>query len=88
MTHTITLDVDDSDALTALAVAYPGITLHLAHLAVFRLGLRLAVNDPTLLADELATIGEVRRERRRHGRLAKSEAAITVDRGTGEAGNG
>lgn len=74
MTHTITLDAADANALNELASAYPGITLHLAHLAVFKLGLRAANDNASLLADELATIGELRRERRRAARHAKNGA--------------
>jgi hypothetical protein len=73
MTHTITLDVPDADALTDLASAHPGVTLHLTHLAVFRLGLRQASSNPSLLAVELAAIGQERRERRRRARDAKTE---------------
>jgi len=87
MTHTITLDVDDAATLTDLAAAYPGITLHLAHLAVFRLGLALATGEPTLLAGELATIGEERRERRRQARPAKNEGAAASDSGGQEGGS-
>lgn len=77
MTHTITLDTIDAAALAALAVAFPGITLHLAHLAVFRLGLARATSEPTLLAGELVTISEERRERRRLARPARSEARVS-----------
>ena len=79
MTNTITLDIDDGNALKELAAAYPGVTLHLAHLAVFRIGLTLAVGDPALLAGELASIGEERRERRRHGRIARIDGVAAVD---------
>jgi hypothetical protein len=73
MTHTITLDIDDANALTDLASAYPGATLHLTHLAVFRLGLRQAGGNAGLLGAELAAIGEERRERRRRARDAKND---------------
>lgn len=73
MTHTITLDTDDAAALAGLAAAYPGITLHLAHLAVFRLGLARAKGEPKLLAGVLAAIGEKRRERRRLARPVSRE---------------
>jgi len=82
MTNTITLAEADANALTELAAAYPGITPHLAHLAVFRMGLRVATADPTLLAGELAAINEERCERRRHARLAKNDGAGTAQGGS------
>jgi len=87
MTHTITLDPDDGDALSELAAAYPGITLHLAHFAVFRLGLRAASGDHTLLADELTAISEERRERRRRARTGKNGSALADENGRDGANN-
>lgn len=73
ITHSIALSSDEIDRLSQLVAAYPGVSMHLAHLAVLRTGLRLVGAEPALLAAELTSIGESRRERRRQARNAKKD---------------
>jgi hypothetical protein len=74
ITHSIALSNDEVDRLSELVAVYPGVSMHLAHLAVFRAGLQLVGAEPALLAAELASIGESRRERRRQARNAKKDS--------------
>jgi hypothetical protein len=84
-THSIALSTEEVDGLSHLMAAYPGVSMHLAHLAVFRIGLQFARHDHRLLAAELAAIGEVRRERRLQARTAKKGATPTGATGNGDS---
>jgi len=64
-THALNLDAPDISRLDALTEAYPGASTHLTLVAVVRLGLTLAGNDPALLSAELSAIHTARRERRK-----------------------
>lgn len=83
ITHSIALSTEEADALTHLVAAYPGVSMHLAHLALFRIGLQFARHDHGLLAAELAAIGEDRRERRLQARTAKKGTTPTGATGDG-----
>lgn len=64
-THALNLDVPDITRLEALTEAYPGASTHMTLVAIVRLGLNLAGEDPALLSAELSAIHAARRERRK-----------------------
>jgi hypothetical protein len=71
--RSVSLDLDDVDALRRATSAFPGISQHLAHLAVLRLGLNVAHTTPALLGAELRSIADQRSRRakeKRRGSLA------------------
>lgn len=70
--RSVALDPDDADALQRATSFFPGVSPHLAHLAVLRLGLQLVEETPALLGAELRLIGERRRERARDRRRGQS----------------
>jgi hypothetical protein len=79
--QSIALEARDVTALTSLTTTHPGVSMHLVHLAVFRLGLGFAAGDPTMLAEELAAISAERRERRRQARTTKIHGTVAGQAG-------
>jgi hypothetical protein len=73
-TQSVVLSEADGASLDALAARYPGASLHLIHLAVLRVGLRLTKQDRTLVRHELAQIQQERRARRQSARAVQGGA--------------
>lgn len=73
----VSLGHEDLRSLERAVTSFPGATAHLAHLAYFRLGARVADATPAAMADELRAIRAERRqrawERRQHRLAAKAK---------------
>jgi hypothetical protein len=74
--RSVALDADDANALQRATAFFPGVSPHLAHLALLRLGLQLAQKTPALLGAELRLIGDRRRERARDRRRGQSVQGV------------
>ena len=73
-THALSLEVLDIDNLEALTRPHPGITDHMALIALVRIGIQQASQRPELLAHELSAIQLARRERRK-SQLSRPEGS-------------
>lgn len=69
-TYCVTLNPTDADSLKAAGSSRPGVSTHMLHLAMFRLGARVCRHEPEALDEELAAISTERRARRRNERGA------------------
>lgn len=67
-THSVGLSPSEAASLGDLASQFPGVSLHLIHLSVLRIGIRTALHDRAAVEAELARIQSERRARRQGSR--------------------